>query len=568
MEENTFCLRINQITLPEPLRQHVVNVKLLIQEIGFSTNFAFTELRKFPGCLRSPIAPEFSFKYHNLDENFVVTVLLQTQKNGKKQTFCGCEINGTWFQPNRVVRECFPMTLIEKPEKNDSVDNLTPLIFVEIHLNENGSKEFCAPLGLMKEQYDMMQKSLSESNLANLRLNEEMTEEESEYDDDSNELFFDSPKRETNNDQKEIIPSMDMHETANQFFEKQKIQIQQKQIEQNRRTEKISQIPDSDDENQPPPLPEVAHNVDATKEKENSVKEIWQQLDQEEENDQNPISQPHEEQVQYHSFNSQNPISQPQELHFDQNNSHEQFSNDLPKEINQTDQIKEQEDLSDLPDQIPQTNFVDEYQAEEEDEEEETIQQEQVLDSHVQEPAQVPQSPEPIILNQIPQSSPGHQQIGPLSPQQVPPSQNFNPNPPQFAQQIPVTPKQEPPVSPQPAQMNSSSILPEQHKLSPAQPIPPQPAPLMSSGRNLPQQIDPNKEATTDSITDIRILKRQYLEEQKRLQQNELEKQRQKEFEAVPKQPQRKLQYFFPTEQQIQTYYVPPKPLTIPLYNK
>ena len=685
MSKNVFCLRVNQVTLPESMKMKVMNVKIIFEEFGFTTDFPFNELKQFQGCMRAVQTPEFSVKYKKMTEDFAVTILLQTVKNGKKHTFCGTEIKGSWFQPNRVVRDCFPMTFVSNSPSKKGPNNHSklPFIFVEVHLNENGGKPFEAPLGLMREQFEMMQKSLSGSdsdeevvkNQFDNSKNDQETkkgeendqsaeedndEEESESASlDQNDVIFDSQKR---NEPENIDLTQIEHSSDNFMIAKMNHQMNEIKPDEHfvqKMNTIVNQYEDDDNDKQtnpildptyvppvnsdeapnaplninpsPIPTPPVQNELQnanyVSNEQENimnndQIYNVQQDETKEEEEEEEKAEAP----VQYQSF-----VTQPQNENIVSYGPPLHQMQPAPQNITQI--------LPTIPQQSPVTSpFQPSLQQQQSsdssssdnenivNEEEEHKEEEITPVANIQNNQPLPAadsfpSPIPVFDDQVPSPSSSFQQQSA--------SMNSSPIPPVQQENI-GTPKQQPTASPEVVNEDQRNIDPstplieqplnafdqphdqindyeesssssdesdaahDQNQdpavpetpttpaqlllLNQAKPVPAQPAPSSIPGfaefnpqgaptnaqsmPNIPKQnpetdFNISNQFSTDTIPDIRELKRQFLAAQKKHEQQQ------------PQQlPQRKLQYFFPTQQQVQSYYVPPKPLSIPLYSK
>ncbi|EAY05992.1 hypothetical protein TVAG_124170 [Trichomonas vaginalis G3] len=116
------------------LAQTKIDVRLDIQPISLSGNFYFTG-RKY---LRSKRAPELYCGYNNKNDLILSISLITSDK--LQNLLAKVNIPLKWFPENLVVRDYFEMEIAPTQKYH-------PIVFIEIHLNENKAKEFNAPLG-------------------------------------------------------------------------------------------------------------------------------------------------------------------------------------------------------------------------------------------------------------------------------------------------------------------------------------------------------------------------------------------------------------------------------------
>jgi hypothetical protein len=466
MYEKVFCLRVNQVTLPGDIKLSRASIRIDVQPMGLSSVVLFRNTKLYPDCLRASKAPEFFAKYTDISDDFIITILLQ---NEKKEAIAACGIEAKWFPVNRVVREYLPMMLINK--EGEGASESTPLVFVEVHLCENGGREFNAPLGLTKYQVEVIQHRETHVIIDMDKVKTPIFEEE------ESDIDFDAPREESEDETSEIgeiIEPSDLSSENTTQMNEQTSKIITNVHENQESDDEISQLPNE--------IPEV------------------DELHKDSERRQIPLS------------NSEGLLLSSEEF---QDESRIKVK-ELFAQARQQNEAQQKQDI----DIEPQTKEIEE---------------------NTQPSASNIQSINERHTLQKNQSQEDQQQYSPQVQQQYSP---------QIQRQGPLIS----PIQPNTQYMQSP-------QLTPAQPVPPQPAPTSLSGvpqlsPQLSSQGTPNSLFERQNISPGTppVYKTSSVASPVDPPINE--------------RPERHFQYFFPSERQIQSFYVPPKPLSIPLYSR
>ena len=135
-------VHVSQVTAPiVPNRAIQDGSRLLLVRLLPSSSGTNVELRG-TNILRTKTV--WSFDYTDRENHSLEFVLSEQISPRKREEIARLQIPFSWLSPNEVVRETFHMKPI------GSAKDLCIRIFLEIHLNENESEPFEAPLAMVK----------------------------------------------------------------------------------------------------------------------------------------------------------------------------------------------------------------------------------------------------------------------------------------------------------------------------------------------------------------------------------------------------------------------------------